>query len=139
MRRSKIVYSYDNNGLFIGTDIAHESWDTINSTNPIYLFPCNSTEIEPPSFDEKKENLFFNKESNIWYTKIISIQKDEEQPTWENIRLKRDYMLIQSDWSALSDSNPKPSREIWLEYRQKLRDIPQQFSSPEDVVFPARP
>jgi len=60
-------------------------------------------------------------------------------PTWEQIRSQRDILLKNSDWSVASDATPKPSKEAWLTYRQALRDIPQNFSTPEEVVFPTKP
>lgn len=60
-------------------------------------------------------------------------------PTWEQIRSQRNVLLTESDWITLADSNPKPSKEAWLAYRQALRDIPQNFSTPESVVWPAKP
>ena len=59
--------------------------------------------------------------------------------TWEQIRSKRDALLKDSDWSVASDATPKPSKEAWLTYRQALRDLPQSFSEPSEVVWPNKP
>ena len=56
--------------------------------------------------------------------------------TWEQIRAKRDVLLKDSDWSAFPDANPKPSKEAWITYRQALRDLPQSFETPEEVIWP---
>jgi hypothetical protein len=60
-------------------------------------------------------------------------------PTWEQIRAQRDGLLKDSDWAAFSDAAPKPSKEAWLSYRQSLRDIPNKFSKPEEVIWPQKP
>ena len=60
-------------------------------------------------------------------------------PTWDTIRIQRDSLLKDSDWAIISDATPKPSKEAWLTYRQALRDIPQNFSTPEEVVWPDKP
>lgn len=60
-------------------------------------------------------------------------------PTWEQIRSQRDSLLKDSDWSVAGDANPKPSKEAWLTYRQALRDLPQNFSEPAEVVWPEKP
>ena len=60
-------------------------------------------------------------------------------PTWEQIRSQRDFLLKETDWVVLGDSNPKPSKEDWLTYRQALRDIPSTFKTPEEVVWPEKP
>lgn len=59
--------------------------------------------------------------------------------TWEEIRGKRNTLLSESDWSIMEDANPKPSKQAWLDYRQALRDIPQNFTNPEDVIWPQKP
>ena len=58
---------------------------------------------------------------------------------WEQIRSKRDALLKDSDWSVAGDATPKPSKESWLTYRQALRDLPQSFETPEEVVWPTKP
>jgi len=60
-------------------------------------------------------------------------------PTWEQIRQQRDGLLSQSDWAIIADATPKPNKEAWLNYRQALRDVPQNFSTPEAVVWPTKP
>jgi hypothetical protein len=60
-------------------------------------------------------------------------------PTWEQIRDQRNNLLTASDWSIMTDADPKPSKQSWLDYRQSLRDIPQNFSSPEEVLWPNKP
>ena len=63
----------------------------------------------------------------------------EPAPTWEQIKAQRDQLLIQSDWTTLSDATPKPNKEAWLTYRQALRDITKTYSSPESVIWPTDP
>jgi len=59
---------------------------------------------------------------------------------WNNIRSNRNGLLAQTDWTQL------PDVELTVElvqamkvYRQKLRDITTDFTSPDDVVFPENP
>ena len=73
-----------------------------------------------------------NPEYVAWLNKVYP-------PTWEQIRSQRDALLKDSDWAVAGDATPKPSKEAWLTYRQALRDIPQTFSKPEEVVFPSKP
>ncbi len=69
----------------------------------------------------------------------IAIVPPVISPTWEQIRSQRDALLKDSDWSVASDATPKPSKEAWLTYRQALRDLPQSFSEPSEVVWPEKP
>lgn len=54
----------------------------------------------------------------------------------EAVRIKRDTLLSQTDNECLSDRTP--SQEL-LDYRQSLRDIPQQDGFPSAVVWPIKP
>ena len=57
--------------------------------------------------------------------------------TWEYVRSERNLRLSRSDWTQLPDANVDVA--AWAAYRQQLRDIPQNFSNPEDVIFPDTP
>lgn len=59
-------------------------------------------------------------------------------PTWEQIKVQRDRLLQQCDWTVLYDS-PVSNPSDWLTYRQALRDIPQDFATPAEVVWPTIP
>ena len=59
-------------------------------------------------------------------------------PTWEDIKIKRNGLLIETDWLSFPDVT-HPNRQAWLDYRQALRDIPQNFTNPQDVVWPVKP
>ena len=58
--------------------------------------------------------------------------------TWDEVRRARDKALSDSDWRALKDLTlPNP----WKEYRQALRDLPQNHDAANDAVdnWPAAP
>ena len=56
----------------------------------------------------------------------------------QHIRWSRDAMLTQSDWTQLPDV-PVATKEKWKAYRQALRDVTEQPSFPENVVWPTSP
>jgi hypothetical protein len=58
--------------------------------------------------------------------------------TMDSVRAKRDALLQSSDWVGLTDAVVK-NKEQWLSYRQALRDLPQSFETPEEVVWPTKP
>lgn len=65
---------------------------------------------------------------------------DLEHPTWYVIRRERDRLLSESDWTQLADVPlTNGQKELWGIYRQALRDIPQNFSDPSNVVWPTEP
>ncbi len=54
---------------------------------------------------------------------------DEYQ--WREIRIRRDALLNQSDWSQSSDAPVDAA--AWATYRQALRDMPSNVSDPAPV------
>jgi hypothetical protein len=49
---------------------------------------------------------------------------DKETPlTWDHIRSHRDLLLQNSD-SQIAEDMPQELKDAWIEYRQKLRDLP---------------
>jgi hypothetical protein len=59
-------------------------------------------------------------------------------PTWSDIRLMRDERLKETDHWAFVDATQIMS-DAMKEYRQSLRDLPQTYENPEDVVLPIKP
>ncbi|MDN7179109.1 phage tail assembly chaperone [Caballeronia sp. SEWSISQ10-4 2] len=55
-----------------------------------------------------------------------------------NVRQQRDTLLSGSDWTMGHDS-PEDKRPAWAEYRQALRDVPEQPGFPADVDWPEKP
>lgn len=56
---------------------------------------------------------------------------------WESIRIKRNKLLQESDYTQLQDY--KGNSEIWKNYRQNLRNIPQTWLNPDLVIWPQKP
>jgi len=61
----------------------------------------------------------------------------------EILRLKRDALLKESDWTLMPDSPLSDAKKTeWATYRQSLRDLPSNnndITSIDDVVFPSKP
>jgi len=51
-------------------------------------------------------------------------------------RSKRNRLLSDTDWMALSDNTMTPE---WASYRQALRDITEQEGFPYSVTWPTKP
>ena len=56
---------------------------------------------------------------------------------WDAVRVERDRLLAASDWTQVSDA-PVDSA-AWAVYRQALRDVPQDYATPDEVVWPTPP
>ncbi len=72
-----------------------------------------------------------NKLSLVDYTAPVVVL------TWDQVRYKRDNLLFASDYTQIGDwvGNKDP----WIDYRQKLRDVPQDYQDPNDVIWPITP
>ena len=59
----------------------------------------------------------------------------------ERLRVTRNAKLSASDWTQLGDVSPE-NKDKWKEYRQALRDLPEQYqesTSFEDIIWPTQP
>ena len=56
---------------------------------------------------------------------------------WEKVRFDRDQLLKNSDWTMTTGATVDQAQ--WAAYREKLRDLPQRYSSYSDVVWPTPP
>jgi hypothetical protein len=62
---------------------------------------------------------------------------------WSTIRLQRNELLKESDWTQVNDCPLSDSKkQEWATYRQELRDLPslhQSANNIADVIFPSIP
>jgi hypothetical protein len=61
---------------------------------------------------------------------------DEE--VWMQFRFWRDRELAMTD-KLMAPDYPLGNKEEWVEYRQALRDIPENFSNPREIQLPLQP
>tara|TARA_R100000664_G_C2749490_1_gene136874 strand:+ start:1680 stop:1928 length:249 start_codon:yes stop_codon:yes gene_type:complete len=54
-----------------------------------------------------------------------------EDFTWSMIRNEREGVLERSDYMFMSDQNPT---QEWIDYRQFLRDLPQNYDTANDAA-----
>lgn len=80
-----------------------------------------------------------------WYTKYSVADMDDEAKAavdaaqWANIRSTRNQLLVESDWSGLTDCTlPDEKKADWVSYRQALRDITTQ-TDPFNITWPTKP
>lgn len=76
--------------------------------------------------------------------KIISGSAVEQSiDFWNAVRIERNTLLTESDWTQMTDSPLTDSKKTaWATYRQSLRDLPSNNSSAssyDDVTFPSEP
>jgi len=60
-----------------------------------------------------------------------------EEEAWTAIRSRRDALLTACDWTQIPDAPlTEGGRAAWQTYRQALRDLPQDYATPDAVVWP---
>jgi len=119
-----------------------------NYKNAIYnQFNTIDCEIEHPEYgwipftaspddcEEHGRNLYhkIKKDGNI----SPYVPPSKEQMELE-VKHQRNQLLLMSDWSQLPDV-PENIKSKWIEYRQALRDIPQQEGFPYNITWPVEP
>lgn len=75
------------------------------------------------------------------YNKWLQRAKETEyEELSASIRKERDALLYATDKYTISDYPiSSENKELMLEYRQKLRDLPEQETFPYEVEFPEKP
>lgn len=78
----------------------------------------------------------------VWDDDIVDFPTVEEMRqaalvgNWKRVRKERSKLLAETDWMANSDVTMS---EEMTAYRQALRDLPQTYTEPTDVVWPTNP
>ena len=77
------------------------------------------------------------------YKIIDGVAVEQTIDFWNAVRIERNTLLTESDWTQMSDSPLSDSKKTeWATYRQSLRDLPttnSSASSYDDVTFPSEP
>lgn len=59
---------------------------------------------------------------------------------WLQFRINRAVKLKETDWTQTTDAPLTPEKKAeFTAYRQSLRDIPQTYDNPDDIVWPTKP
>ena len=77
----------------------------------------------------------------VYTVRVVSkTQEDldaEASAQTDELRIKRNRLLLDSDWTQLADS--QVDKVAWATYRQALRDLPQNITDPFNPVWPVKP
>lgn len=126
--------------------------NNVEYRNPIHtgIAECINCEINHPVFGWipfTASILDVEQHGRDIYNRILSDGNIAEyipppDPTTEELsaeqRFNRDQLLKETDWTQLPDV-PQSTKTKWAEYRQLLRDVPQQNGFPYDIIWPEKP
>ena len=72
-----------------------------------------------------------NLRTRIIYDGDTIVDTIKKNITWSKLRDERDGELDRTDWRFMSDQTPS---QEWIDYRQFLRDLPQNYFDESDEV-----
>lgn len=100
------------------------------------VFPVKVVDL--PTIDEKTQRVSGSVElvDGDW-TQVWTVTQLPAENASANVREHRDRLLKRSDWTQVADV--PVDKEAWAQYRQALRDIPNQPSFPFDIAWPVEP
>jgi hypothetical protein len=97
--------------------------------------------FDRPEYDPQKQEL-------VWDSETLSYKINDfpvpPEPTQEDylfqLRVQRNGILSATDWAVMPDSPlSEEKKQEWVEYRQLLRDLPENTIDFSDVTWPEEP
>ena len=116
-------------------------------------YKCVSYEIDLAGFEKSDVDDLYTRLSDKFVeyrglddtdleTQLAAQFAKEEYTNWTKIRLIRNFLLMDSDWTQVGDAPLTADQKTqWTAYRTKLRNIPSEQSSipASEVKFPVTP
>jgi hypothetical protein len=131
----------------------------LRKANPNVSFPRNIptetlaqfgvypvTTAPAPEFNARTHRLVTQQPTlvdGVWTVTKKAVAKDQAQIDNENaqkavdVRAQRDRLLTACDWTQVADA--PVDKTTWANYRQALRDVPEQNGFPLEVTWPEKP
>ena len=80
---------------------------------------------------------FNNEKQRLEDEKILfEEEKEAARDYWQELRLIRNSKLLTSDWTQIPDAPLTEEQKLaWKNYRQQLRDLPENISDPKPLVL----
>lgn len=144
-------YCYiENNQIKQTLDVLPTNWRNISN---FYILPNSELKkhgwlpVEEVQYDGTLPEGLHIQESKVLQVitqsspQQINIE-EQIQDQWAGVRYKRDELLLESDKFVLFDVYEKFSNEKQQQikdYRQQLRDIPQNSEGPDNIIWPNKP
>src|SRR6056300_1080392 len=142
-----MLYSYNGNypkGIPNRIVLSDGSSRTDSSTfTAEELADAGYTQVEnQPEYDSRTQKIEWDTENVSW--KVVDLTSEEIEVItnnqWKSIRSERDALLSVTDYIILSSlERGEPVPQVWKDYRQALRDLPQTYETVDDVIWPDKP
>ena len=144
-------YCYvENNQIKQVVDVLPTNWKNVSN---FYILPNSELKkhgrlpVEEVIYDGTVSEGFHIQENKILHVtmqpSLPQIDLEQQiQDQWAGIRYQRDELLLKSDKFVLFDVYEKFSnkkQQQIKDYRQQLRDIPQNFEGPDNIIWPKEP
>jgi hypothetical protein len=141
----------ENNAIVDGPRGLPRSWRNISGLNwlsdhdlrPLGWLPSR---IEEGIVDEKFVGSTFTIteteviETKQWRKFTAEEQAEIEAQKAKQVRSERNAKLTETDWTQVDDTPlDNVAKNAWANYRQALRDVPDQAGFPFNVTWPAQP
>ena len=97
------------------------------------------TVVQKPIYDSKTQSVKQDVPQKVNGTWVVAwlVENKPQQEAENNIRNHRNDLLSECDWTQLADASVDSL--AWANYRQALRDVPQQTEFPYNVAWPTKP
>lgn len=106
----------------------YDTWGEVE-----YIGETPNERIEELGIYEKAIEVYENETKKI-QDELDAIEAARDY--WQELRIIRDSKLSESDWSQMPDSPLSEEKKIeWREYRQELRDLPENITDPKPLVL----
>jgi len=100
-------------------------------------------ELNDAGFTGPHENPSINIEyqTKSWNLEKVryDVKDKSDEELWQVAKEKRNLLLKESDWACLVDSPENLFYNEWFMYRQRLRDLPDKFPNPKEIIWPQSP
>jgi hypothetical protein len=135
--------------------------DMLRLQNPNVSFPKNITRSLMAEYNvyqvlpEPKPELPYTQDAregdpvfygNEWHQTWVVYDLSQEEidartsQKADEVRQQRDQLLTATDWRVIKATETQtPESPEWMQYREDLRNIPQQQGFPWNVVWPSQP
>jgi hypothetical protein len=116
------------------------SWIPLNIHAVQWYDTWGEIEYTDGTPNQKIEELsIFEQAIEDYNNEVERIENKKEETArdyWEELRVLRNQRLTESDWTQVADAPlTEEHKDAWKNYRQELRDLPQNIIDPKPIVL----